>query len=475
MRVIFIASEANPYIKTGGLGDVVGSLPKYLKKLGVEVFLILPLYKNIKEKKLDLEFIDEDEIVIDKDVYRFKFYKDRLNFDYNLFFVENNYFFDRKGIYNEDNVDYPDNYLRFGLLSLASLKLSIKNLKPDIIHIHDWQTSLVPVYNKIIYNNNVKTILTIHNLAYQGVFNKDSIKSLGLPDNLFSIDKLEFYGNVNFLKGGIIFSDYITTVSPTYSKEIQKEEFGFGLQGVLKNRRENLIGILNGIDYDYWDPEKDKMIYKNYNFNNTEFKKENKMALFKELNVDFDIEKPLYSMITRITNQKGLDLILEIFDKFMELPINFIILGTGDKDVENRFLELNKIHKNKFLSLIKFDEELSHKIYASSDFFLMPSKFEPCGLSQMISLRYGNIPIVRSTGGLRDTIIEYNENVGCGNGFVFYDYESYELLDAIKRSLNLYNDREKLLKVIKIGMNSNFSWENSSKEYLKLYNQLLST
>ncbi|HQL67276.1 MAG TPA: glycogen synthase GlgA [Caldisericia bacterium] len=475
MRVIFIASEANPYIKTGGLGDVVGSLPKYLKKLGVEVFLILPLYKNIKEKKLDLEFIDEDEIVIDKDVYRFKFYKDRLNFDYNLFFVENNYFFDRKGIYNEDNVDYPDNYLRFGLLSLASLKLSIKNLKPDIIHIHDWQTSLVPVYNKIIYNNNVKTILTIHNLAYQGVFNKDSIKSLGLPDNLFSIDKLEFYGNVNFLKGGIIFSDYITTVSPTYSKEIQKEEFGFGLQGVLKNRRENLIGILNGIDYDYWDPEKDKMIYKNYNFNNTEFKKENKMALFKELNVDFDIEKPLYSMITRITNQKGLDLILEIFDKFMELPINFIILGTGDKDVENRFLELNKIHKNKFLSLIKFDEEFSHKIYASSDFFLMPSKFEPCGLSQMISLRYGNIPIVRSTGGLRDTIIEYNENVGCGNGFVFYDYESYELLDAIKRSLNLYNDREKLLKVIKIGMNSNFSWENSSKEYLKLYNQLLST
>jgi len=475
MRVIFIASEANPYIKTGGLGDVVGSLPKYLKKLGVEVFLILPLYKNIKEKKLDLEFIDEDEIVIDKDVYRFKFYKDRLNFDYNLFFVENNYFFDRKGIYNEDNVDYPDNYLRFGLFSFASLKLSIKNLKPNIIHIHDWQTSLVPVYNKIIYNNNVKTILTIHNLAYQGVFNKDSIKSLGLPDNLFSIDKLEFYGNVNFLKGGIIFSDYITTVSPTYSKEIQKEEFGFGLQGVLKNRRENLIGILNGIDYDYWDPEKDKMIYKNYNFNNTEFKKENKMALFKELNVDFDIEKPLYSMITRITNQKGLDLILEIFDKFMELPINFIILGTGDKDVENRFLELNKIHKNKFLSLIKFDEELSHKIYASSDFFLMPSKFEPCGLSQMISLRYGNIPIVRSTGGLRDTIIEYNENVGCGNGFVFYDYESYELLDAIKRSLNLYNDREKLLKVIKIGMNSNFSWENSSKEYLKLYNQLLST
>jgi len=475
MRVIFIASEANPYIKTGGLGDVTGSLPKYLRKLGVEVFLILPLYKNIKEKKLDLEFIDENEIIIDNNVYRFKFYKDRLNFDYNQFFIENDYFFDRKGIYNENNVDYPDNYLRFGLFSLASLKLSIKNLKPDIIHIHDWQTSLVPVYNKIILNNSVKTILTIHNLAYQGIFNKDSIKSLGLPDNLFSIDKLEFYGNINFLKGGILFSDYITTVSPTYSKEIQKDEFGFGLQGVLKNRRENLIGILNGIDYDYWDPEKDKMIYKNYNFNNIGFKKENKTALFKELNVNFDIEKPLYSIITRITNQKGIDLILEIFDKFMELPINFIILGTGDKDVENRFLELNKIYENRFLSLIIFDEDLSHKIYASSDFFLMPSKFEPCGLSQMISLRYGTIPIVRSTGGLRDTIIEYNENVGCGNGFVFYDYESYELLDAIKRSLNLYNNNEKLLKVIRIGMNSNFSWENSSKEYLKLYNQLLST
>jgi len=475
MRVIFIASEANPYIKTGGLGDVVGTLPKYLKKLGIEIFLILPFYKKIKEKKLDLDFIDEVEIIVNDKLYNFKFYKDKLNFDFDVFFIENDQFFNRSGIYNENNIDYLDNYLRFGLFSLASLKLSVKNLKPDIIHIHDWQTSFVPIYNKILFNNNIKTILTVHNLAYQGIFEKESIKNLGLPDDLFSIDKLEFYGKVNFLKGGLIFSDFITTVSPTYSKEIQKEEFGFGLEGVLKERRENLIGILNGIDYEYWNPEKDKMIYRNYNIDSFEVKKENKNYLYQDLNLNFDLEKPLYSLITRITNQKGIDLVLEIFDKLMRLPINLIILGLGDKDIEKKLLELSNVFKEKFIALIKFDEELSHKIYASSDFFLMPSRFEPCGLSQMISLRYGTIPIVRSTGGLRDTVIEYNENIGCGNGFVFYNYESYEFFDAIKRSLKLFENKEKFLKVIKIGMNSDFSWNSSSKKYLKLYRRLLNT
>ncbi len=473
MRVIFIASEGNPYIKTGGLGDVVGSLPKYLKKFGTNISLILPLYKKIKEKNLDLDFIDEVEITIDDKLYNFKFYKDKLNFNFDVFFIENDHFFNRDGIYNENNIDYPDNHLRFGLFSLASLKLSVKNLKPDIIHVHDWQTSFVPIYNKIFFNNNIKTILTIHNLAYQGIFDKESIKNLGLPYDLFSIDKLEFYGNVNFLKGGLIFSDFITTVSPTYSKEIQKEDFGFGLEGVLKERREKLIGILNGIDYDYWNPEKDKMIYKNYNIDTFEVKKENKNFLYKELNLNFDLEKPLYSLITRITNQKGIDLVLEIFDKLMKFPINLLILGLGDKDIENKLLDLNKFYKEKFIAIIKFDEELSHKIYASSDFFLMPSRFEPCGLSQMISLRYGTIPIVRSTGGLRDTVIEYNENIGCGNGFIFYDYDEIELFDAIKRSIIIFNDKEKLNKIIKIGMNSDFSWDNSSKKYLELYKQIL--
>lgn len=474
MKILFVASEAAPFVKTGGLGDVVGSLPKYLKKLNLDVSLILPLYQKIKEKNLDLEFIDEIDIKKEEEVFKFKIYKNKSSFDFDLFFIENDYFFNRKGIYNENNVDYPDNYLRFGFFSLASLKLGIKNLKPNIIHVHDWQTSFLPIYKKIFFNNNIKTILTVHNLMYQGIFDKNSLKDLGFPDDLFSIDKLEFYGNVNFLKGGLIFSDFITTVSPTYSKEIQKDEFGFGLQGVLKNRRENLIGILNGIDYDYWNPEKDNMIYYKFNINNIDFKKLNKEFLFKELNLNFDIEKPLYSIITRLTNQKGLDLILNVFDKLMELPLNLIILGLGDKDIEDKFLQLNKIYKDKFLSIIKFDEELSHKIYASSDFFLMPSKFEPCGLSQMISLRYGTIPIVRCTGGLRDSVIEYNENIDCGNGFVFYDYEPFELFDAIKRSLKLFEDKVKFQKVIKIAMSSDFSWEKSSSKYLKLYNQLLS-
>lgn len=473
MKVLLVASEAIPYIKTGGLGDVVGSLPKYLKKLGLNVLLILPLYQKIKEKKLNLEFIDDIDLKKEEEVFKFKLFKDKSNFDFETFFIENDYFFNRKGIYNENNVDYSDNYLRFGLFSLASLKLGIKNLNTNIIHVHDWQTSFLPIYKKILFNNNIKTVLTIHNLLYQGVFNKNSLKDLGLPDDLFSIDKLEFYGNVNFLKGGIIFSDFITTVSPTYSKEIQKDEFGFSLQGVLKERRENLIGILNGIDYDYWNPENDSMIYYKFNFNNIELKKLNKELLFKELNLNFDTQKPLYSIITRLTSQKGLDLILNIFDELMRLPLNLIILGTGDKDIEDRFLQLNNIYKDRFLSIIRFDEELSHKIYASSDFFLMPSKFEPCGLSQMISLRYGTIPIVRSTGGLRDSVVELNENIGCGNGFVFYDYDSLELLDAVRRSLKLFEDKIKFKRVIKMAMDSDFSWERSSREYLKLYKNLL--
>ncbi|MDI6861722.1 MAG: glycogen synthase GlgA [Caldisericia bacterium] len=472
MKIVFVVSEAVPYVKTGGLGDVAGSLPKYLKKSGIHISLILPFYKLIKDKKLSIEYIKEIEIEINDKKFNFKIYKDKENFLFDTFLIENDHFFLRDGIYNENNIDYKDNHLRFGLFSLASLKLIKDIIKPDIIHTHDWQTSFLQIYNKI-FQYNFKTILTIHNLAYQGIFEKDSLFDLGLPQYLFSIDFLEFYGKVNTLKGGIIFSDLITTVSPTYSKEIQKKEFGFGLDGVLKTRRDFLFGILNGIDYDYWNPKTDKFLYANYNFETIENKKINKLNLYKDLNLSFDINNPLYSMITRITDQKGIDLLINIFDELMRLNLNLIVLGVGDKNLENSLKELNLKYKDKFIFINKFDEPLSHILYAASDFFIMPSKFEPCGLSQMISLRYGTIPIVRSTGGLRDTVIEYNKNIGCGNGFVFYDYEPYEFFDAIKRSLKLFEIKEKFLKVIKIGMNSDFSWESSTEEYIKLYEYLM--
>lgn len=473
MKIAFVVSEAVPYIKTGGLADVSGSLPKYLKKEGVDVSLVLPFYKGIKEKNLSLEYVKDIEIELNGKNFNFKVYKDRENSLFDTFLIENDYFFLRSGIYNENNIDYKDNHIRFGLFSLASLKLIKESIRPDIIHTHDWQASFVQIYNKI-FKFNFKTILTIHNLAYQGIFEKESLYDLGLPEDLFSIDFLEFYGKVNFLKGGIVFSDLITTVSPTYSKEIQKKEFGFGLNGVLKYKKDKIFGILNGIDYEYWNPETDEFIYSKYNHFSIVNKKINKENLYQELNLNFNIDYPLYSMITRITDQKGIDLVANIFEELMKLDLNLIILGIGDKDYEIILNEYNLKYKDKFLFLNKFDEPLSHKIYASSDFFIMPSKFEPCGLSQMISLRYGTIPIVRSTGGLRDTVIEFNERVNCGNGFVFYDYDEIELLDAIIRAQKIFNQKEKLFKIIKIGMNSNYSWESSTLEYKNLYEYLIS-
>jgi starch synthase len=473
MKITFVASESHPYIKTGGLGDVVGSLPKYLKKENLDISLIIPFYKKIKEKNLNLEYVTDIEIKLNENFLNFKVLREKDNNDFNIYFLENDPLFLRDGIYNENNIDYKDNHLRFGSFSLASLKFVKDHIKSDIIHIHDWQTSFLSIYNKILSGYNFKTILTIHNLAYQGLFEKNSLNELSFPDYLYSIEYLEFYGKVNFLKGGIIFSDIITTVSPTYSKEIQKSEFGFGLDGVLKSKSHKIYGILNGIDYDYWNPEKDSYIYKNYNTLTFSDKLINKKFLYDELSLNFDINLPLYSMITRITDQKGIDLIINIFEKLMNENLYLIILGTGDKNYEDILNFYNEKYKDKYKFLNRFDEVLSHKIYASSDFFIMPSKFEPCGLSQMISLRYGTIPIVRSTGGLRDTIVEYNDRVNCGNGFVFYDYDGEDLYDAIKRSLILYRDKEKLHKVIKIGMNSDFSWERSVKEYIEIYKKLI--
>ncbi len=473
MKITFVASEAHPYIKTGGLGDVVGSLPKYLKKESIDTSLIIPFYKKIKEKNLNLEYITEFEINLNDKIFNFKFLKDKENKEIETFFIENDFLFFRDGIYNENNIDYPDNHLRFGLFSLVSLKFIKDFLRSDIIHIHDWQTSFLSIYNKILSGYNFKTVLTIHNLAYQGIFEKTALSDLSLPDFLYSIENLEFYGKVNFLKGGILFSDFVSTVSPNYAKEIQKKEFGFGLDGVLKSNSDKVIGILNGIDYEYWNPEEDKFIYKNYNYSTILNKKLNKEFLYKELNLDSINDYPLYSMITRVTDQKGIDLLINIYDKLMRWDLYLIILGTGDNNYENSLMELSNKYKTKSIFINRFDEILSHKIYASSDFFLMPSKFEPCGLSQMISLRYGTVPIVRSTGGLRDSVIEFNERIGCGNGFVFYDYDENEFLDAIKRSLKIFKDKDKMNKIIKIGMNSDFSWERSVKEYLELYRKLI--
>ena len=473
MKVVFVAPEATPYVKTGGLGDVTGTLPKYLKDLGVEISLILPFYKVIKEKKIPLYRVFSSTLFLNEKIFFYSVYKNNGHSEFDTYFIENDELFSRDGIYSKMEMDYLDNYVRYSFFSLASIKFIFESGGCDVIHIHDWQTSLIPVYKKIYYpKREEKVLLTIHNISYQGIFNKEILKEIDLTESLFNIEGLEFYGNVNFLKGGIVFSDFINTVSLSYGKEIQKEEFGFGLHNLLLKRRDYITGIINGINYSYWNPKIDQYIKVPFALETIYKKIENKNFLYEELGVSFDLEKPLFSMISRITSQKGFDILFEVFEELMKLPLNLIILGTGDIEDEKKLKKLGEIYQEKFIPIIKFDEELSHKIYASSDFFLMPSKFEPCGLGQLIALRYGAVPVVRRTGGLKDTIQNYHEKTNCGNGITFDNYNSFELLEAIKKGVKIFEDKKVYKKIQESGMKCDYSWRSSSKEYLRLYNKI---
>ncbi len=342
----------------------------------------------------------------------------------------------------------------------------------DIIHVHDWQTALLPVYKSIYYPNNPeKVILTIHNLAYQGIFTAETVPMINIPPNYYSLESLEFYGKVNYLKGGIIYSDYLTTVSPTYAQEIQTEPYGFALEGVITKRRKNLRGIINGIDYDYWNPETDPHITINYGEDSVFQKKENKKHLLAELKTGCSIEYPLLAFVGRLVSQKGIDIIIEIADQLPNLPANLIILGKGEKKYEEEIKARALRHPNNIIAITTFDEVLSRKIYASSDFFLMPSQFEPCGLGQLIALKYGSVPIVRKTGGLKDTIQDYHDKTACGNGITFENQDAEELMDSIKRAL-LYFPGESYINMQNIGMKGDFSWNSSAREYSSLYRQL---
>lgn len=459
MKILFVSSEAVPFAKTGGLADVAGSLPIALEKLGIDIKVVMPKYKTVKVK--------EDRTVIGRNL--------------EVLFIENEKYFNRSQLYGDKFGDYPDNLERFSYFSKSCLDLLKKiNFKPDIIHCNDWQSSLIPVYLKTIYKNDpffcdIKTILTIHNLSYQGLFDKSHFPKSGLGWNLFTIEGLEFYDKVNILKGGILFSDLITTVSPTYSKEIQTKEFGHGLEGVLKERSNELYGILNGIDYDTWNPKTDKYISKKYDANDIKAKYVNKEDLQKISGLSVDRNIPLIGIISRLADQKGLDLISAIIGDLLKSKLQFIVLGTGDNKYHVLFEKIAKVYPKKTSMNLKFDAVLAQKIYAGCDIFLMPSRFEPCGLGQMICLRYGTIPVVRLTGGLKDTIEEYDAASGQGNGFVFSQYSSSELLAAIKRSLAFYKDKEAWQKLTKKAMGYDFSWDNSAKEYEKLYNKLISS
>ncbi len=470
MKLVYVASEVYPFIKTGGLADVAGTLPKYIAREGIKTSVFLPLYKSIDRDKFGIKKTEiEFDINLNNRNYRFTVYK--LKDDIKYIFLHNSEFFDREFPYGTPDGDYPDNDLRFGAFSYAVFEaMKRMGYNPDIIHLNDWQTALIPVLLKEKYSYqfpNTKTVITIHNIAYQGIFDKFAIERLNLGWHLYHMEALEYWGNINFLKGGLVFSDAITTVSPTYAKEICTPEYGYGLDGVLRKYYHKLYGILNGIDYTIWNPSKDPYIYQNFCYRTAEKKYINKIGFYGEFGLK-NPEKPLFIFIGRFAKQKGIDLIIDLIEEFKNSEaLNLAILGFGDKDYNNYFNEIKGKYSNVFVE-VKYDEILSRKMYASADFLLMPSLFEPCGLNQMIAMRYLTLVVARRTGGLADTVKDINERNGYG--ILFEKPEKNDFLVAVNRALNLYNNKKDLFKELQKQVGKlDFSWEVSAQKYIRLY------
>lgn len=479
MKVAFLTSECTPLAKAGGLADVSASLPKSLKSLGIDICIFLPFYRHVKK---NARFIEDTGKRIRIKLGNRSFnvnIRETENYGVRVYLIENDEFFDRDYLYSTPYGDYPDNGYRFAFFSLASLEaMKALMFKPDIIHVNDWETSIVPVYlaHNYYYDNffsETGTVLTIHNLAYQGIFPKELLPEINLDYSLFHINGLEFYGNINFLKGGIIFSDYVNTVSPTYAEEIKTEKYGYGLQGVLRLKGEKLVGILNGIDYEEWNPEKDPRIYKNYGIDNIEDKYINKKELMRELGLVDGEKRILAGVISRLAEQKGIDLIHQAAGDLINSGVSLVILGMGEKRYEDLCIHLERIYEGYVKTIIAFDEVLSARIYAGSDIFLMPSRYEPCGLGQMIALRYGTVPVVRKTGGLKDTIQEFDPDTLSGNGFLFEEFLPNELFKAVSRAIDIYSKKDLWMNLVKNCMECDYSWEASAKKYIELYEKTL--
>lgn len=475
MKVLFVASEAYPFIKTGGLGDVAYALPKALRKLGIDARVIMPKYSGIPSSfKNCMEDIAKFSVTVGwRNQYCGLEYLTYDELPY--YFIDNEYYYNRSEVYG-----YYDDGERFSYFSKAILE-SIKHMEdfiPDIIHCNDWHSGIIPVLLKEHYSedekySNIKSIFTIHNLKYQGLFSKEILgELLNLSEKYFKDDALKFYNDVSFIKGGIVFADAVTTVSNTYAKEIQTPFYGEGLEGLLRLKSEKLHGIVNGIDYELYNPKVDKRIFYNYDVSHREQKVKNKLKLQQTLNLPINETIPMIGIVTRLVKQKGLDLIVDKLQELLSLPVQIVLLGNGDGYYEDLFQYYDSIYPSRISTNIIFDEGLAQQIYAASDMFLMPSLFEPCGIGQLIALKYGSIPIVRETGGLKDTIVPYNKYTGDGNGFSFENYSSEELLDTINRALDLYNDKIAWDKLVENAMLSNNSWESSAKNYMNLYNSL---
>ncbi len=478
MEIVFIASEMAPFAQTGGLADVVGVLPHEIAKAGHSVSVFLPKYKMISDQKYSLEsVIDPLNIPVGSDVETGRLFGGRFG-EVHVFFVDEPYLYGRDGLYGTPMGDYPDNDIRFIFFQRAILE-SLKKLKirPDVIHCHDWQSGLIPAYLKTLYRSDpffksTKTVFTIHNLAYQGNFPPDSISTTGLSWNEFTFDRLEFYGKISFLKGGLVYSDLLTTVSKRYAEEIQTKEFGCGMEGVLSVRKKDLCGILNGINTEEWNPARDPDLVQNFDRSSVEKRNFCKAALQKENRLTQNPEIPLFGFVGRLAEQKGLDILEPLIEEIADRGWQLVMLGTGEEEYHEKFRRAAQKYPKSFGVNLTFDLKSSKRVYSGVDIFLMTSQFEPCGLGQMYALRYGAVPLVREVGGLADTIQDYNPETNDGNGFVFLEYSSKALLNTMNRAVSVFEDRKKWADLIKTGMGCDFSWTKSAKQYMDVYERV---
>lgn len=478
MKILCLTPEMTPYAKTGGLAEVTASLVKAYRSLGHEVVAFIPHYRSVDLKKLQTRVVaDSMSIALgsQKETGRIFHAVDKHGVE--MYFVDHAQYFFRDGLYCTSKGDYPDNDRRFTFFQKAILEtLKITGFTPDVVHCHDWQTGLIPVYLKTLYAEDrqfkkAKIVFTVHNLGYQGNFPPDSLPLTGLGWDQFKLEKLEFYGKISFLKGGLVYADAVTTVSERYAEEIQSKEFGRGLEGVLGARKNRLHGVLNGIDFEEWNPETDRDIVAQYSFRKIDKKWINKTALQKENDFKVDPKVPVVSIITRLVDQKGLDILIPAMEKFKDLGLQFVLLGTGEERYHKILRDIAKRYKRHFGVHIVFDAKMAKRIYAGSDILLLPSYYEPCGLGQMISLRFGAVPVVRATGGLADTILEFDPATGKGNGFLFTDYTSEAFLEALERALRVFKVEKEWHRLMRNGMECDFSWIASAKKYIQIFEQ----
>ncbi len=472
MKILFVASEGLPYSKTGGLADVVEALPKALAEMGHEVAVILPRYRG---NKITSTIVSSLTIPLG-DTLRFPALAEGLSVaGVRYYFVDDPEFFDREDLYGGKSGEYGDNAERYAEVSRAAIEFMKRVWLPDVMHCHDWQTALIPVLLRTQYSNdpNVRSIpvvFTIHNVAYQGLFPPSAMRRIGLPQELFTIDGLEFFGNVNFLKGGILHADYLTTVSRRYAKEIQTPEYGGVLDGVIRSRADRLVGILNGADYSIWSPEADTHIAQNYSSHNLDGKKACKKNLLETFGLPAEnMDRPLIGIVSRFVNQKGFDLIAEVANDLMKENLALVALGSGQPEYEGLFRALAEKFPAKAAVRIAYDEPLAHKIVAGADMILIPSRYEPCGLTQLYGLRYGTVPVARATGGLDDTIQYYDPKTGHGTGFKFDEYDGRALLQCVRTALKAYRDPKMWRAIQQNGMAKDFSWKASAAAYVTLY------